>query len=112
MKQDGCMYHLYITYARPNVEQFVQRLEQQGLDIVASTMTFRRRHGIVVIAWNGTVDLDLLQFLNTELDALDFAVVPLPDESASDQSEQALSMLYGPYLRRLQSEEEEGGCRW
>lgn len=101
------MYHLYITYARPNVEQFVQQLEQQGLDILASTMTFRRRHGLVVIAWNGTVDLGLLQFLNADLlDAIDFAVVPVSDERESDPNEHTLSLLYGPYLRQLPSEEE------
>ena len=104
------MYHLYITYARPDVEQFVRRLEQQGLDIVASTMTFRRRHGIVVLAWNGTVDLELLQFLNADLlDAIDFAVVPLLDENEHDPNEHTLSLLYGPYLRRQHSEEEEEG---
>jgi hypothetical protein len=101
------MYHLYITYARPNVEQFVRRLEQQGLDIVASTMTFRRRHGIVILAWNGTVDLGLLQFLNADLlDAIDFAVVPLPDAREHDPDEQILNLLYGPYLRQSQQSEE------
>ena len=103
------MYHLYITYARPDVEQFVQRLEQQGLEIVASTMTFRRRHGIVVLAWNGTVDLGRLQFLNADLlDAIDFAIVPLPDQREHDPDEHALSLLYGPYLRVPPSEEGEG----
>ena len=92
------------------MEQFVRRLEQQGLDIIASTMTFRRRHGLIVIAWNGTVDLGLLQFLNADLlDAVDFAVVPVPDGSESDPNEQALNLLYGPYLRQSQNEEE--GCQ-
>jgi hypothetical protein len=72
------MNYIYINYSHPDVEEFVACLEAQfqltdEVNVLASTVTFRRQQGVVVVAWNGMVDLGFLQQLNGDLDVVDYS---------------------------------------
>lgn len=77
------MQYLIIQYRHPDTRALVSYLEAlfaltDEIEILASSVSFRRQEGMVLIAWNGPVDLALLQQFNEDLDIADYSVLAAP----------------------------------
>jgi hypothetical protein len=96
---------MYITYSHPEMDEFVDCLEEQfqltdEVNVLSSTVSFRKQQGVVVVAWNGMVDLGFLQQLNGDLDVVDYAICNVPQNEAretGDEQHPPLNMLRGPF---------------
>lgn len=77
------MHYLIIQYRHPDPRALVSYLEAlfaltDEIEILASSASFRRQEGMVLIAWNGTIDLAFLQHLNSDRDIADYSVLTAP----------------------------------
>ena len=82
------MHYLIIQYRHPDSRALVSYLEAlfaltDEIEILASAASFRRQEGMVLIAWNGPIDLALLQQFNGDLDIADYSILPAPPQAES-----------------------------
>ncbi|HZO71435.1 MAG TPA: hypothetical protein VFB60_04480 [Ktedonobacteraceae bacterium] len=82
------MHYLILQYRHPDSTELVSYLEAlfaltDEIEILASSASFRRQEGVILIAWNGSIDLALLQQVNGTLDIADYSILTAPPQAES-----------------------------
>lgn len=80
------MRYLMLQYRHPDTRALVSYLEAlfaltDEIEILAAASSFRRQDGVVLIAWNGPIDLAFLQQLNEDRDIADYCILTAPSDA-------------------------------
>lgn len=106
------MHYLIIQYSHPDTRELEDRLEElfqltDDVHILSSAASFRRQEGVLLISWNGTIDLAFLQQLNGDLDIADYSILTAPLEAYDVLAGTERSRVGAPAPLPIRNEEED-----
>jgi hypothetical protein len=105
-------YTIVITCKRECLKELANDLEGQFLclddvSVLGSEVSFQSRTGCILVEWKRDLGISFLNQLNADERITNFAVFDLSNYADMQGEDKALTVLFGPYPRQLQSEEHE-----
>jgi hypothetical protein len=103
-------YTIVITCKRECLKELANDLEGQFLcleevSVLGSEVSFQSRTGCILVEWKRDLGVTFLNQLNADERVMDFACFDQSSYAEVQEVDKALTVLYGPYPRKPQSEE-------